>query len=86
MFCVQNYYLFQSVTASIKLSVFPPDQPVAPLRAITEGQSEIEKLIWRRLVHLQSALMTAASFLQLLAQSHGNLFLRSCGQKSSIIL
>lgn len=74
---VKNYNLFRTVTASIKLNVLAPLKP-APrraLRAITEGQSEIEKSIWRRLawMHLQAAVMTADSFLQLLAQSHSNL-------------
>lgn len=77
---VKNYDLFRTVTASIKLNVLAPHLPPKPaprsaLRAITEGQSEIEKSIWRRLawMHLQAAVMTADSFLQLLAQSHSNL-------------
>lgn len=58
------------------------------IRAITQGQSEIEKSIWRRLagMHLQAAVMTADSFLQLLVQSQSKLFVWSCEQKSSVIL
>lgn len=73
---VKNYNLFHTVTVSIKLSVFPQTASRRALRAITAGQSEIEKSIWRRLawMHLQAAVMTADSFLQLLVQSHSNLF------------
>lgn len=83
MFRVKNYYLFHSVTASIKLSVFPPSSLSQGSQGRkekkekkTEGQSEIEKSMWRRLawMHLQVVLMTADSFLQLRLQSHSNIF------------
>lgn len=55
-----------------QLSSAPPRWPLVGL----SGQSEIEKSIRRRLswMHLQAAVMTADSFLQLLVQSHSNPF------------
>lgn len=87
MFRVKNYYLFHSVTASIKLSIFTQPASRSALREITEGQSEIEKSIWRRLawMHLQAALMTADSFLQLLVQSHSNLFFHGALSKRAAL-
>lgn len=70
-----------------QLCSVPPPRTHPPalraLRAISEGQSEIEKSIWRQLawLHSQAALMTADSPLQLLVQSYSNSFL--CGAVSN---